>query len=401
MNFTYKAVSHEGKTIKGIIEAKDTIEAGTYLRSRGILPITISPQSEQGIDKLLPFFNKTSSADLIFFTRQFASMLQSGLTLMQSLAILKEQIQKPAMKEIVVKIIADMEEGNSFSQSIAKYPETFTHVYVSLMKAAESSGLLDKVAEKLADNLEKQQKLKSTIKGALMYPAIIMIGMTGVMSVMMIFVIPQLSTIYDSLGITLPFTTQIIVNISNFSVHYWPIVLVILVLLIFGYLRISKTEAGKIVIDTVSLKLPVFGVLIQKTILAEFSRTLGLLVGSGTLVVEALNQSAEVVGNTLYRNAILDVSQRVQKGITVGDAMIAYPLFPPIMFQMVKIGEQTGKLDESLLKVSSYFEGEVEQATKTLTTALEPIILVVLGAGVGFLIISIITPIYNLVSNIK
>src|SRR5258708_653999 len=401
MKLNYKAVTKEGKIVSGIIEAKDIKEAGSYLRTRGFLPIKIDHASNDDLLKLIPFINKTSGGDLVFITRQLASMLSSGLTLMQSLNVLKDQSDNQSVSDMIHGIIADIEDGRSFSQAVEKYPDIFTPVYISLVRAGESSGLLEKVLTRLAENLEKQQELNNTIKGALLYPAIIMIGMGGVMVVMMVFVVPQLSAVYGSLHIELPLTTRIIIGISHFMIGYWPVALVGVVGLVLFLQRIVKSESGKLILDTLILRMPVLGGLITKTILSEFTRTFGLMIGSGTLVTDSLKQVAEVVGNVLYRNAILQVAQRVEKGVTIGDAMQTTSLFPPLVVQMVKIGEQTGKLDDSLQRISEYYEREVTQATKTLTTAMEPIMLLVLGVCVGFLIISIITPIYSLINNIK
>lgn len=401
MKLTYQAVNREGKTIKGTLDAKDTADAVSYLRSRGFLPIKVLKETSNDLLQNLSFLNKLGSSDLLFFTRQLSSMLTSGLTLMQALNILKEQTQNPAMVEVISDIIYRIEEGKSLSESIAKYPHVFSSLYVSLIKAAEVSGLLDKVLLRLADNLEKQQKLKSTIKSALMYPAIVVTGMVIVMVIMMVFVVPQLTVLYENLNIELPLPTQIVIAMSNFITIFWPLIIVGSILFFIFYKRWRKTEPGQLIMDDLFLKTPVFGKLIKQMILTEFTRTLGLLVGSGTLIVEALKQTSGSADNIFYKNAINGVSLRVEKGISVGDAMSAYVLFPPILTQMVKIGEETGKLDESLTRVSEYFEREVDQTVKTLTTALEPIIMVVLGLGVAFLIISIITPIYNLTSAIQ
>lgn len=401
MKLSYKAVSRDGRVFRGVIEAKDTREAASYLRTKDLLPTAINPQKENDMLKLLPFLKRTSSSDVVFLTRQLSSMLSSGLTLMESLRILKEQVQKEALADILNGIVIEVEEGKPFSVAINKYKEVFSPIYVSLVKAAEESGLLDKVLLRLADNLEKQQKIKSSIKSALMYPMIVIIGMVLVVIIMMVVVIPQLSVLYENLNIDLPLPTRIIMGLSNFFITFWPLILASIVFLIGFYKRWSKTEAGRLLIDDTVLKLPIFGKLVRQSILTEFSRTLGLLIGSGTLVVDALNQTADVAGNVRYRSAIMEISRRIEKGVSVGDAMSVYDLFPPMIVEMVKIGEQTGKLDESLLKVSEYFEREVEQTVKTLTTAMEPFIMVVLGVGVAFLIISIITPIYNLTSSIQ
>lgn len=402
MRLLYQAVTREGKKVRGIINASDTNEAAAYLRSKNFIPISISKENKNKFLDALPMFSqKITASDLVIFTRQLSSMLTAGLTLIKSLEILKEQLEKEAMIEIVDSIITDIEEGSTFSSAIAKYPQVFSSIYVSLIKASETSGLLDKSLLRLADNLEKQQKLKGTIKSALMYPIIVIILMAVVVVIMMVFVIPQLSVLYNDLNIPLPLPTQIIVSLSNFVIIFWPVILASIVLSVFFYRRWHKTEGGQLIIDNLLLKLPVFGVLIRKTILVEFSRTLGLMVGTGSLVVESLVKSADISGNIHYRNAILDVARRVEKGVTVGDAMAAYVLFPPVLVQLVKIGEQTGKLDETLIRASEYFEGEVNETVKALTTALEPFIMVVLGIGVAFLIISVITPIYSLTSSIQ
>lgn len=401
MRLFYKAVGKDGKTLSGLIEAKDIKEAAMYLRTRELVPITIVKKEKNKILELIPFFKKSKSSGLIFFTRQLSSMLTSGLTLIRCLEIIKEQVEGEYMIETLEGIISDIEAGSSFSKSIAKYPAMFSPVYVSIIKTAEESGLLDKALLRLADNLEKQQKLRGSIKSALMYPIVVVILMVAVVIVMMIFVIPQLSVLYENLKIPLPLPTQIVVGTSHFIIVFWPLVIGFIILLTVLYRRFAKTPSGQLIIDDILLKLPVFGKLTQKTIIAEFSRTFGLLVGTGTLVVDSLVQTAGSADNIHYRNAILDVSKKVEKGVTIGDAMSLSPLFPSILVQLVKIGEQTGKLDDSLMKASEYFEREVDGEVKTLTTAMEPAIMIILGVGVAFLIISVITPIYSLISSIQ
>lgn len=401
MQYSYKATTAEGKIMQGFIDASDTGTAASYLRGRGFYPISIVVKKKGGLFEALSFGSKITNSDLVFFTRQLSSMLVSGLTLMQALIILKTQVEKQEMFVMLDGIIRDIEDGKSFSEAIQKYPTVFSPIYISLIKTAESSGLLDKVLLRLADNLEKQQKLKGTIKSALMYPAIVITGMIIIVIIMMIFVIPQLTTLYENLGVELPLPTLVIITLSNFTTTFWPLIVGVIILLLFAYKRWKKTEAGQLILDSLVLKLPIFGKLNNEVILTEFTRTLGLLVGSGTLVVDAFAESSGVTGNVLYKHAIAGISRRVEKGVSIGDAMLAYPLFPQIVVQMVKIGEETGKLDESLLKVSEYYEREVDQTVKTLTTAMEPVIMIILGIGVAFLVISIITPIYSLTSSIQ
>ena len=400
MRLRYKAATKDGKLSQGLLDARDISEAANYLRAKQLIPIQITRIDNQ-IWNNLPMIGGVKNSDLVLFTRQLSSMLASGLTLMRSLEILKDQMQNENMSEVVTTIINDVEEGKTLAQAIEKHPKVFTPIYVSIIRAGEQGGLLDRVLARLADNLEKQAKLKSTIKSALMYPVIVVILMVVVMVVMMLFVMPTLTALYKNLNVALPLPTQIVMDISNAMTNFWPIMLVALAIAFFGYRKWSKTPDGILIIDTLILKMPVFGKLISKTILAEFSRTLGLLVGTGTLVVQALVETADTTGNINYKNAIIGVSKQVEKGITVGDAMAYYPLFPSLLIQLVKIGEQTGKVDETLNKASEYFEREVNEAVKTLTTAMEPFIMIILGIGVAFLIISIITPIYSLISSIQ
>lgn len=402
MKLYYKAVTGKGKPIDGFIDARDPSEAAAYLRSKELLPIKIVKKEKSSLENLIPFLGeKIKSSEIVNFTRQLSSMLSSGITLLRSLEIIKNQIGNRALAEIIDSIIKDIQEGSSFSRAIAKHPQAFSPVYIALIEASEGSGLLDKAFLRLADTLEKQQKLKGTVKGALIYPAIVIIMMIVVVFIMMIFVIPQISTLYQSMSVSLPLPTLILIQLSNFFVSFWFVIIGFLILMALAYRRWYKTMEGKLAIDSIKLKVPIFGVLIKKTILAEFSRTLGALLASGTLVVDALNKTSDITGNIHYEEAIVDISKRVEKGISVGDAMFLHPLFPPNLIELVKIGEQAGKLDETLIRASEYFENEVNQAVKTLSTSLEPIILVVLGVGVAFLVISILTPIYQITSSIK
>lgn len=402
MRLYYKAVTDKGEPISGIIEARNPSEAAAYLRSKELTPIEIIKRGKNRFVNLIPFLgDRVRSQEVLNFTRQLSSMLSSGLTLLRSLEILKNQIENHTLIDIIDGIIRDIQEGSSFSRAIAKHPTVFSPVYIALVEASEGSGLLDKAFLRLADTLEKQQRLKNTIRGALTYPVIVILMMAIVVFIMMIFVIPQISILYQSMNISLPLPTLILIKISNFFVSFWFIVIAFLVLVWLAYQRWYKTMEGKLTIDSMKLKLPIFGSLIKKTILAEFSRTLGALLASGTLVVEALDKVSDITGNIHYKNAIVDVSKRVEKGISIGDAMSLYYLFPLNLIELVKIGEQTGKLDETLAKASEYFENEVDQSVKTLSTAMEPFILVVLGVGVAFLIFSIITPIYQITSSIK
>lgn len=400
MRFSYLAVNQEGKKIRGFVEAKQLADASAYLRQRKLTPINISEEKDSDILKLIPGFSGIGKKELVLFTRQISSMLSSGLTLLKSLEILQAQMANKDFKEILGSIILDIQEGKSFSSAIAKYPSIFPGVYISLVKAGETSGLLDKVFLRLANNLEKEQKLQSTVRGALIYPLIVIILMIVVVIVMMVYVIPQINQLYDQLNADLPFATKLVVGMSNMFMKGWIFVVAIAAIVAYAFFKWKKSQKGAEQYDKFLLKVPIFGKIITESILTEFSRTFGLLIGTGTLVVDALNQSAGVTGNKVYEMAIDGISKRVEKGMNVGEAMEYYPYFPPLLIQLVKVGEETGKMDEDLMKAAEYFEEEVNQAVKNLSTVMEPFIVVILAIGVGFLIFSIITPIYGIISKV-
>lgn len=399
MKLFYIAVSHDGKKIKGFVEAADTTKAAMYLREHALVPIRIEPQSAKHILSTLQFLNRVSGKDVIFFTRQTASMLSSGLTLSQALTVLKNQTQKQSLVSVVDGIVTNVEDGKSFSESIALYPQVFSPVYVSLIKAGESAGLLDKIMMRLADTLEKRDKLRAQIRSALLYPVIVITLMAAVIGIMMIFVIPQLNTLYESLNIALPLPTKIVIMLSNFMINYILFIVAGSIAGLFYFNKWRRTEKGKFVIDSFLLRMPIFNKIIRESTMAEFARTFGLLAGTGSLVIDSLQKSADVLGNSVYKRAVKQVADSVEKGVSIGDAMSANLLFPAIVVEMVKVGEQTGKLDDSLMRVSEYFEREVEQSVKSLTTAIEPLIMIGLAIAVGFLILAVITPIYKLISS--
>lgn len=400
MKLYYRAVTRDGTTIRGLIEAKNIPEAAHSLRKHNLIPVKISSTSHSFFH--LPFtFKGVSRNDIVFFTRQLASMLSSGLTLMQALSILKNQTQKKAMSEVTQVIVTDLENGKTFSSAIEKFPSIFSPVYIALIRTGEASGLLDKILLKLAENLEKEQELRGTIKNVLLYPAIVIVMMVLVVAVMMVFVIPQLSDLYSNIDKQLPLPTLIVINSSNILLNYWPYLLLLLVISIISVRKWYSNESGRRTVDTYLLKIPVVNKLIVETVMADFTRTLGLLIGSGSLVVESLLKTSGVVNNSVYKSEIVLIAKRVEKGISIGDALEASNIFPSMVVEMVRIGEQTGKLNESLMRASEYYEREIEGGVHTMTTILEPIILLFLALGVGFLIFAVVAPIYELVSSIQ
>lgn len=400
MHFKYKALKGTA-IIEKNIEASSVSEVVEYIHRNGYFPISISEVKEQSISFLSFLDNKINFTDIVDFTRQIAIMLNAGLTLIDSLDILKKQIRKSGIRKMITSIDNDIKAGNSFSIALKKHPENFPGLYIALVKSGEASGKLGEILLKLADNLEKEREFKSRLKGALIYPAIIMIGMVAVMFIMITFVIPKLLGLYKDFNVTLPVTTQILIAISSFMVNFWIVILIV----VFGgsYLigKYLKTKAGKKSFDSLLLKLPVIGRVVSISALVDSTRTLAILFGAGVSILDALEIVVDTADNELYRIAFKNVSEKVEKGQSLGVSLEQEGIFPPILVQMSQVGEQTGNLDDTLMRLSKYFETESEIAIKSMTTLIEPAILVILGFGVGFLVLSVITPIYNLTSSFK
>lgn len=399
MQFSYTAVNQSGIRSRGLLDANNEKEVISYLRENNLTPITIQKQAKE-LAFLKPFA-KAKEGDVVIFTRQLASMTSTGLTLIESLNILKDQTNKPHMREIIMDLVASISGGSTFSQALTDHRDTFSDVYIALIKAAETGGLLDKVLERLADNLEKNQEMKKKIKSAMFYPAIIVIGIVVVIVVMNVFVIPQLSTLYEGLNVELPLTTVIVLGISRGFSTFLPVFIVLAIASYFLFRRFRKTENGQKIVDSYTLKIPVIGSIITLSIEDEIARTLSLLISSGTSILESLSIASNVAGNYKYRKAMEDTSKLVERGIALSSAFDQQRIFPPIMIQMTKVGESTGQIDQSLERVAGYFERDLDGKIRTLTTAIEPLLLLVLGVSVGFLIISVISPIYSLISSIQ
>jgi len=396
MEFTYIGYNKSSAKQNGKIQANNEKEVIEFLRGQDITPITI-----RKLDEGVLMFKKVKNGEIVLFTRQLASMIATGLTLIESLKILKQQKLSLPMHKVVDDLIAQVSEGTKFSDALATYDNYFSDVYVALIRAAEKGGLLDKILARLADNLERSDDLKKRVKSAMFYPGIVITGMGVVIIVMNIFVIPQLGALYDSLNLQLPVTTKIVIGTSKIFTTFYPFIILGAIGSFITYNRFKKTNDGKKLIDKIKLKIPIIGGVLTLTILDEMTRTLSLLITSGASIIESLTITANVAGNYYYKRAILNTSELVEKGVALNDALEHQNIFPPMLTQMVKVGESTGKIDESLAKVAEYFERDLDVRIKTLTTAIEPILIVVLGLSVAFLILSIITPIYGLISQIQ
>lgn len=395
--FKYKAKNEYHETINGKVEAKSTGGAAAVLSSRGLLVIDISPLNEDSFAIIKDAMFGVKQDDVVGFTRQLATMITAGLPLAGALSILVRQ-SKAEMSRLVAQILEDVEGGTSFGAALEKHSNIFSRIYVQLVNAGEAGGVMDEVLQRLADNMEKSKEFRAKTKGAMIYPVIVMIAMVAVGFIMMIFVIPKLTEMYTDFGAELPLPTKVLIGLSNFMAQFWYLFIGATAGGVYGLKRWYKTDRGERYIDQLVLRTPILGVLRQKIILTEFTRTLSLLLGAGISLLQALEIVTEGVSNRIYRDALAEVTDQVEKGISLSEALSHYEMFPPILHQMMGVGEETGKLDEILLRLSQYFESESEHAVKNLTAAMEPLIMIVLGIGVGAMVIAIIMPIYNLTS---
>ncbi|MBX4205949.1 type II secretion system F family protein [Candidatus Microgenomates bacterium] len=397
-NFNYKAKDKTGKLIKGLVEAPDAQAAAKLVRAKGYLVLNITPARDSIGSLLNKIKNRVTSSDITTFTRQFSTMINAGLPVTEALSILRSQ-SKTSMQAIVNQILADVEGGESLSTSLARYEKIFSTTYIALVKAGEAGGVLDNVLNRLADNMEKQEEFKGKVKGALIYPAIIVTGMVAVGFIMMVFVIPKLTALYKDFNAELPLPTRILMGISGAVITFWPLFAGGGVLGYWAFSAYRKTDKGRHETDKWIFKIPIFGELQKQIILTELTRTLALMVGSGVSILEGLAVTAEVVKNTVISDALKDASEQIEKGFPIAFSFAKHPdAFPYIMSQMIAVGEETGKMEDVLNKVSRIFEVESDQKVKGLTAAIEPLVMILLGLGVGFLVIAVILPIYNLTS---
>lgn len=393
--YKYKAIDSYGKTVSGEVEAVNEDLAAKLVKKRGYIVLGISHARSQ-FGFLNRYKSRVSQADVTVFTRQLATMTNAGLPIVEALSILRMQ-SKTNLQAIFSQILADVEGGESLSTAMKKHSKVFSPTYLALVKSGETGGVLDKVLNRLADNLEKQQEFRGKVKGALIYPAIIVVGMIIVAIVMILFVIPKLTDLYTQFDAELPFTTRILLGFTGIFTKYWYLAAIAIFIAGWSFSFYRKTTQGKNKLAKLVFEIPIFGDLQKEIILTELTRTLSLMVGSGVPILEGLSVTAGVVENVIISDALKDVSNQIEKGFPVAFAFAKHPdAFPYILSQMVSVGEETGKMEEVLAKVSHVFEVSSEQKVKALTAAIEPVIMIVLGIGVAFLVIAVILPIYNL-----
>lgn len=395
--FIYTARDTRGRKVKGKVEAKDKQVASSILREKGLFIVGLRDHNESALTEFQAQLSRVTQDDIVNFTRQLATMINAGLPLIQAFGILQDQ-SKPAMEKVIRQLAREIEGGSNLGVALAKQDKVFSKVYVSLVQAGEAAGALDTILNRLADTLEKQKEFRSKTKGALIYPGIVLTAMIVVIIVMMVFVVPKMTELYADFGADLPFATQALIDMSNLLRNQWyvPLGLVFVAGVLFRGWR--RTPQGALQFDKLMLRVPVMGKLRHKILVTEFSRTMSLMISAGISLLEALDIVVGGLDNLVYSKAVQNARMGVEKGRPLSAALDKEEIFPPLLPQMVAVGEETGQLDDVLKKLSTYYESETEHAIKGLTTAIEPLIMVVLGLGVGFLIVAIVMPIYNLTS---
>lgn len=397
--FTYTAMDQKGGRKTGIVDARNQQAAVSLLKEQGYFVLTLNKKNDSMLESIMTF-RGVPFGEVVAFTRQLSTMISAGLSISKALNVLADQTTNLKFKKLLTDILRDVEGGASLANAFGKYPDVFPATYQSLVSAGEASGKLDEILARLADTMESQRELRAKFKSAMIYPTIIFLAMIGVFFMLMLFVVPKLADMYESLNVELPATTQLMISLSDFFVNNVLLVIGGGILFIFGMRYFLQTDGGKNIVTLLAFKTPIFGNLNHKRELTEFTRTLSLLLSSAVPIVDALHIVANVVQSIEFKKGCLDAAKSIEKGGTLSVYLKSNDAFPPILGNMVSTGEETGRLDEVLDRLADFFEKEASHAVEGLSAALEPIILIMLGGMVGFLIISIITPIYKITSAI-
>ncbi len=401
--FDYQVRDRAGKVVRGRIDAESPTAVASKLKSMGYAPISIT-QANAGLNKEIKIpgvGNKVKLKDLAISARQFATMINSGLSLLRALAILSDQTENKALAEVYGSVRLAVEQGSSLSQALGQHPKVFPPIMVNMTRAGETGGFLDQVLLQLADNFEAEVKLRSTIKSAMTYPLVVfgfaILSVTG----MLLFIVPVFAQMFDSLGGVLPLPTRILVVLSSILKTFMPFLIILLIVGLVLWKKYKQTPRVRNVVDPMKLKMPVFGQLFQKIALSRFSRNLGTMIHAGVPILQSLDIVADTTGNVVIARAIRDVEVSVRQGESLAGPLVNHPVFPPMVVQMMAVGEDTGSLDAMLHKISDFYDQEVEATTEALTSLIEPIMIAVVGAIVGAMIVALYMPIFKVFDLIK
>ncbi len=400
--FAYSAINAQGMELAGEIHAPDPEAAREQLRVRGLLAERLDELPASGEEGVRTVFKKIKPKTLQIFSRQFATMIEAGLNVVGSLVILEQQTEDPYFASVVRELRADVEGGLLLSQAMARHPKIFDRLYVSMVEAGEAAGILDVVLDRVAYQIEKATQLKRRVKGAMMYPTMVLLFATLVLIGLLMFLVPVFVRIFATLNGELPTLTQYVVNVSNLLRNDWYIIFPSVIALFFGIRRFKKTEQGRQLWDRIKLKIPMkIGDVVLKVTMARFSRTLSTLVAAGVDIIKSLEITGQTAGNWVIESALADLRAKVHQGVPIAQPLIENDIFPPMVSQMVKIGEETGELEKMLSKIADFYEDEVDAAIQTLTSIIEPLMMILVGMMVGVIVISMYLPMFKMLSLVK
>ncbi|PIP07084.1 MAG: pilus assembly protein PilC [Syntrophobacterales bacterium CG23_combo_of_CG06-09_8_20_14_all_48_27] len=396
--FLWEATTKKGELKKGEMDAPDETVIRGLLRRQGLKSITVKKKPKDLLE-YLPFLKqKVKGKDIVVFARIFSTMINAGLPLIQCLDLLATQEQNKTFSKIITSIKEDIEGGSTLSDALKKYPDIFDELFVNLVAAGESGGILDVILARLSGYMEKAMKLKSKVKGAMTYPASVLVISIGVVSLLLLKVIPVFQKMFEGMGGALPAPTQFLVNASQFMQDYFLHMIIAVAVIIYVFRRYYRTEKGRLQVDSLVLKAPVFGPLLKKVAVAKFSRTLSTMMSSGVPILEGLAIVSKTAGNKIIENALLETRKCISEGRTIAEPLSESDIFPPMVVQMIAVGEATGALDAMLAKIADFYDDEVDAAVDTMTALLEPFMMVFLGGVVGGMIIAMYLPIFQMAS---
>lgn len=400
-SYAYKVRDKSGNLVTGTLVADNERLVLERLREMGYTPLEVGKE-KKGLNleiNIRPA--KIKLKEVAIFSRQFATMVNSGLPILRALSILSEQVSNKELAKTLVLVRNDVEQGASLSAAMAKFPKAFNDLYIAMVKSGETGGMLDDVLLRLADVLEREVHLRQKIKSAMTYPVAVVALVFLIMSAMLLFVVPQFKSIYSQLGGTLPLPTRLLLMASDGVKKYWYLVIVFSFISVFLFRRYKKTEAGRANLDAIKLKIPIFGTLFHKTALSRFSSTAGMLLRSGVPILQALDIVADTVNNKVMSRAVVDVQASVREGESIAKPLARHAVFPPMVVQMLAVGEETGQVDTMLDKVAKFYDQEVEASVDALTSLIEPLLIAIIGGCVGAAVIALYMPMFNIIKLIQ
>ncbi len=395
-DFGYKAIDRAGKEVKGSMQADNQDMVARELRKQGLLPVEISEQSAMTKDISFSIGGKVSTRDLSVFCRQFVSMTRAGVTILEALKLLVEQTESKTMRETLQAVMADVERGESLSYAMEQHPKIFPILMINTIMAGEATGGLDIAMERMADHFEKANRTQAMVKKAMIYPILVVIVAIVVVVVIMIVVIPQFSEMFKDMGVEMPGITLAVIACSDFIMTRWYILVPVVIAIILGFKFFAATDTGKHVLGKIQLKLPLFGNMAVKSASAQLARTLSTMMGSGVPLVEAIEITARTMDNVWFKEALMETQKEVMRGTTLSQPLEQCGLFPPMVYHMIRIGEEAGATESMLDKLADYYDEEVEMATQSLMAAMEPMIIIVLAGIVGTIVGAVMMPMLSM-----